>query len=155
MLALMSPFKSIKDVVHGLGWLGKIGKLLVAERFNNLERMERVPCPVMFIHGLKDELIPKDHSEELHAKVQNISQIIIPEDMDHNNFDFYTDLALPIQEFMKKLKIAANKNPELLKRNFLKFNPKLYEIPAEYKFDQIKDKINEESFMRRMMNKYS
>lgn len=56
---------------------------------------------------------------------------------------------------MKKLKVVPNKNPELLKRNFLKFNPKLYEIPLEYTFDAISPKMNEEGFMRKMMNKYS
>lgn len=71
MLVLMSPFKSIKDVVHNL--MGWIAKMIVAERFNNLVLMEDVKCPVIFIHGLKDTLIPKEHTEELNAKCTNIS----------------------------------------------------------------------------------
>jgi len=57
----------------------------------------------MIIHGQKDTLIPKSHAEDLHSKVQNISQIIVPENMDHNNFDFHEDLASPLLDFMKKL----------------------------------------------------
>lgn len=67
VLILMSPFKSIKEVVKGL--MGRMIKWLVAEWFDNLKHMEQVKCPVMFIHGLGDDLISKDHSEDLHAKV--------------------------------------------------------------------------------------
>lgn len=53
-----------------MGW---VAKLLISEKFNNLKLMEDVKCPVMFIHGMKDTLIPKEHAEDLHAKVENIS----------------------------------------------------------------------------------
>lgn len=109
----------------------------------------------MFIHGLRDTLIPKSHAEELHSKVENISQIIVPENMDHNNFDFHEDLAYPLLEFMKKLWISSGKNSALKKWNYLVFPSALYWIPKEYSLEQIHDKINNESFMRRMMNKYS
>jgi pimeloyl-ACP methyl ester carboxylesterase len=90
MLALMSPFRSIKDVVGTL--VGRWAKWLMADKFNNFERIEDVDSPVFIIHGLQDTLIPKEHAEDLHAKCKNISQILIPENMDHNNFDFFDDL---------------------------------------------------------------
>jgi len=111
VLILMSPFKSIKEVVKGL--MGRMIKWLVAEWFDNLKHMESVKCPVMFIHGLGDDLIARHHSEDLHAKVANISQIIIHDEMDHNNFDFHEHLVDPVKEFMKKLGIFTNKNLEL------------------------------------------
>jgi pimeloyl-ACP methyl ester carboxylesterase len=71
ILCLMSPFRSIKDVVHTL--VGKWAKWMIADRFNNLKRMEEVDCPLLVIHGLKDTLIPKSHAEDLHSRAKNIS----------------------------------------------------------------------------------
>lgn len=48
-LFLVSAFTSIKKVVKNL--YGILGEMLVKERFNNLERMKSVKCPVLIIHG--------------------------------------------------------------------------------------------------------
>jgi len=47
-LILMSPYKSIKEVVKD-----KLGLLshLVQERFNNYDLIADVKCPTFFVHG--------------------------------------------------------------------------------------------------------
>ena len=46
---LMSPYISIRAVAKDqLCWLLS---LVVAEHFNNLEKMKNTHCPVLFIHG--------------------------------------------------------------------------------------------------------
>ncbi len=63
-LLLMSPYTSIKDVSRSL--LGKLSFLLtpiVYERFRNIDSIKEAKCPVFFLHGLKDRLIPHSHSE--------------------------------------------------------------------------------------------
>jgi hypothetical protein len=47
---------------NALGTGGKMGGYLIANRFNNQEKMPYVKSPVVFIHGKRDQLIPYDHS---------------------------------------------------------------------------------------------
>lgn len=60
-LVLISAFTSLQSVVKEIAgeWISK----LVKERFRNLEKMHRVKCPTLLIHGSEDTLIPKSHSE--------------------------------------------------------------------------------------------
>ena len=111
MLLLMSPFRSIEDVVGTL--IGRWAKIFIKDRFKNIEHIQEVECPVFIIHGAKDTLIPKEHAEDLHSHCKNISQILIPDEMDHNNFDFYDDLCQPLLEFMAKIRFSPNPNPNL------------------------------------------
>jgi predicted esterase len=43
------------------GFLG----MMVSEHFNNEDCMKTVQCPVFFIHGERDTLIPSNHSKHL------------------------------------------------------------------------------------------
>ena len=59
----MSAYTSIKDVAKTL--LGKLSFFLtpiVYERFRNIDSIKQVQCPVFFLHGSKDNLIPNTHS---------------------------------------------------------------------------------------------
>lgn len=59
---LMSPFMSIKDAAKDLfGWGGFIS-FAVYERFRNIDYIAQAKCPCFFLHGMKDTLIPFDHS---------------------------------------------------------------------------------------------
>ena len=49
MLALMSPFRCIGDVVETM--VGKFGRMFVANRFPNIEWIEKVDSPVWIVHG--------------------------------------------------------------------------------------------------------
>ena len=64
-LILMSAFTSIRDVVKDFA--GKWAQYLIKQRFNNLEAIRNVSCPIFLIHGQRDKLIPYSHSKELHG----------------------------------------------------------------------------------------
>jgi hypothetical protein len=49
VLILISPFMSIKMVAKNLA--GKLGELLVKERFNNVEKADKIKSPVLILHG--------------------------------------------------------------------------------------------------------
>ena len=68
-LILMSPYKTIKDVVSNL--TGFLISRLVAIHFNNLEEMKHIKSPVLLIHGENDRLIPCEHSERLYKELLN------------------------------------------------------------------------------------
>lgn len=64
-LCLISPFTSIKDATKYN--YGGIASSVLKERFNNKEKIEKVNCPVLFIHGKEDSLIPFDDSRKLYS----------------------------------------------------------------------------------------
>ncbi len=88
----------------------------VIERFRNIDSIKSSRCPVFFLHGLKDKLIPHSHTLELNNHCPSISYLQLPENMDHNNFDFDEDLIKPFKAFLKKIDegIAAEKKRALL-----------------------------------------
>jgi pimeloyl-ACP methyl ester carboxylesterase len=100
-LILMSPFKSIRDIARDLvGWLLSRA---IADRFRNIDVIREVYCPVLIIHGQKDRLIPYAHSQELHDAAVNSAycKLVLPPNMDHNDFDFDEDFIEPLTEFFK------------------------------------------------------
>lgn len=98
-LLLMSSFKSIRSIAQDQA--GKILKYLIQDRFNNIEKIEKVKCPTFLVHGMKDNLIPFTHSKELHDKCGGPSSLIMPTKMDHNDFDFCEDLITPFYHFLR------------------------------------------------------
>lgn len=55
---------------------------------------------------MKDNLIPYQHSQELHKACAGPSQLLLPPEMDHNDFDFFNDLIRPFRSFMKQHNIS-------------------------------------------------
>lgn len=63
-LILISPFTSLQSAAKSM--FGNFCGGFVRERFNNLECIQSVLCPVMIIHGKKDLIIPFSHAEQLY-----------------------------------------------------------------------------------------
>jgi len=85
----MSGFCSLKAIVKELA--GKLIAHLVKERFNNLEAMKHINCPVFIIHGKLDTTINYQQSVELYnelSKTNKRCQIVTPDNMTHIELDF-------------------------------------------------------------------
>lgn len=106
-LLLMSSFKSIRAIAEDQA--GKYLKFLIQDRFNNIEKITKVTCPTFLVHGMKDNLITIHHSKELHEKCGGPCSLIMPANMDHNDFDFCEDLITPFFHFMKQVGIDTKK----------------------------------------------
>ena len=99
LLLLISPFTSIKAVAANMfGFL----KLFVSERFVNGKYIQDVRCPVLFIHGYKDKMIPYNEALLLKEKVNGIYEVCIQGNMTHNEFDVEMDVIQPIKEFIER-----------------------------------------------------
>mmetsp|Transcript_39139 Transcript_39139/g.92076 ORF Transcript_39139/g.92076 Transcript_39139/m.92076 type:complete len:597 (+) Transcript_39139:115-1905(+) len=81
-LILVCPFTSIREVCKDV--LGPVS-YLINERFPNLERVQKVKCPCLIVHGQKDSLIPLRHGRELYDACQSRKRLVMPVDMDHND----------------------------------------------------------------------
>lgn len=123
-LILMSAYLSLKSVVAHL--VGKLLAFAVADRFRNIDCIEKVKCPVFFLHGKKDDLIPSSHSKELYNR-SNIGEYWFPNKMTHNSFNILTDLLIPIDTFLEKYKIRVR----LDEKECIVFPKELFECPIK------------------------
>ena len=61
-LLLMSPYTSIKEAAKSfLSWASFLS-VIVYEKFRNIDTIKKAKCPVFFLHGQKDTLVPHSHS---------------------------------------------------------------------------------------------
>ena len=98
-LFVISGFSSIKAVAHNL--VGPLN-VLIKERFLSIDYIKNVTCPIMFIHGQNDPLIPFQETLKLKSMCNCPFEVILPEDMTHNEFDLDNDIIIPIQIFISK-----------------------------------------------------
>ena len=125
-LILISPFKSIRETANSI--LGPF-KFIVADRFKNIDIIPKTTCPLLLIHGQKDNLIPFSHSIELSQKTSGPYELILPEEMDHNEFSLYEDFSEPITNFLKRHNLLVFSST-----NKFKLIQEIFDIP-EYILD--------------------
>ncbi len=142
-LITISAFTSIKSVANNLvGFL----KVLVKERLTSIDYIKKVTCPIIFIHGQKDPLIPFKETIFLKDNCDCPFEVVLPINMTHNDFDIDEDIIEPIEKF-----IIKNCS---IDRGFNKFDEnkaikELYKIPEnikniieQYKTNTINKNVN-------------
>ena len=85
-LILQSPYTSIADLVKEK--VGLLSWIVGGHSWNNLEAMARIQCPVLFIHGRDDNVIPSHHSQTLHdvyAGQSEAKKLILLRQEHHNS----------------------------------------------------------------------
>ena len=132
-LVLISPFTSISDVVKYI--VGGFVSLLIKDRFPNLSRMDKIKCPILFIHGQKDDIVPFQHSIDLSKKCQCPIEVILPDDMDHNEIHIYDDFLEPLTTFLQRHKLLHSEKDD----KKIEFSKDLYKIPETSKVETKKD----------------
>jgi pimeloyl-ACP methyl ester carboxylesterase len=109
-LILQSPYTAINNLVREK--VGVVLSFLVSSRsWDNLEAMKDITCPVLFLHGKDDTIIPANHSEILHNACLNIEgkKLVLLNHEDHNSMT-ETTLLKYIRPFMKKQYELMNPN---------------------------------------------
>lgn len=125
MLVLMSAFTSIKDVVkHNACMLS----FMVAERFRNIDKISKVNCPKIFLHGARDELVPPILAEQLFNESKMPKKLFYGQEMTHNEFNMWYDLIVPLSEYWEELGFVTQDAAQNIK-----FKVKNTELPEEYK----------------------
>lgn len=62
--------------------------LLPFDKFNNLAKIRRVKCPVLVMHGKRDQVIPFQHGERLFAAAPGPKWSLWAEGAGHNDFEW-------------------------------------------------------------------
>ena len=107
-MILLSPFKSLREVAKDR--VGSMLSYLLAERYRNIELIEKTKCPVLIIHGMNDTLIDVSHSFALKSHCgSRVCQLVTPDGMDHNTFKLQEDIVNPIKTFFRELGFKLHK----------------------------------------------
>jgi fermentation-respiration switch protein FrsA (DUF1100 family) len=84
-LILQSGYTSIRDLVaQEVGWFVK---WVVWNRWNSKKIIKDVQCPILLMHGEKDDLIHPNHSRELANLTAKPCTLVMFKDTCHNYFD--------------------------------------------------------------------
>jgi len=97
LLVLISPFTSMVDMGRSIA--GPVAPLAVPDRYDNRAKIARVRCPVVILHGTRDEIIPVTMGRALAAAVPDGTLVEVPE-ASHNDFPGLEDLV--VQEIGKR-----------------------------------------------------
>lgn len=143
-LVLISPFKSIRETAGSI--LGFF-KFIIADRFRNIDMIGCVTCPVLFIHGQKDTLIDYSHTIELSKNAGGPYEVLLPEEMDHNEFNLYEDFLEPISSFYKRHNLLNES-----KSKSISFPKEVFDLPEYISKDKnIKQNDFLSKFIRKIM----
>ena len=84
-LILQSPYTSIKNLIREK--VGLLSYVIPGRSWDNLAVMKNIKCPILFIHGQDDTLIPSNHSQTLYDACEHITgrKIIFLPHEDHNS----------------------------------------------------------------------
>lgn len=111
-LILHSPFLSIYRIVMDLGFN------LVGDMFRNKDRARDIKCPVLIIHGTKDDVVPFWHGDELLRSFppQCRAEPFFVNGLGHNSIELYAKIEYSrrIISFLNNYVLA---NEKILKRN--------------------------------------
>ncbi|MEP0753040.1 alpha/beta hydrolase [Trichocoleus sp. Lan] len=58
------------------------------DRFRNLDKIKKVRCPVLVMHGRRDEVIPFWHGEQLFAAANEPKRFLWVDEAGHNDFNW-------------------------------------------------------------------
>lgn len=83
LLVLISPYTSMVDMGRGIA--GPAAGLLVPDRYDNLKKIGRVRCPVVILHGSRDEVVPVEMGRALAAAAPGVVYVEVP-GASHNDF---------------------------------------------------------------------
>ena len=99
-LILISPFLSIRHMIKDI--LGRFISFAIRDRFRSGEYIKNVESPILIIHGQIDSIIKYYHATELYNRTTSPCELILPENMEHNEFDFYHEFSEPLQDFIAR-----------------------------------------------------
>jgi len=135
-MILQSAYTSIKDVANNVTGAAKV---LQVNRWESLKRIAKIKCPVLFIHGKQDKLIPYQHSQKLFDVCQSQSKVLhLVEHADHNTWADETDIIKPGKAFIDKYIHVTGKK----KGDDPEIDQSFYAVPDKQKItEEMKNKV--------------
>ena len=114
-IILFSPFLSIRKLAYDLllysmdekGKESRLSRLCssilcysIRQRLDSENTISKITCPIFIIHGLRDAMIPYEHSKRLHELCNTESSLLLSNHMTHNDYDIHADFIEPVGHFL-------------------------------------------------------
>jgi hypothetical protein len=80
---LQSPFDSLANVA--IRHFPVFPRFLLKHRFDSMSRIASIECPVLVMHGDRDDIVPIDHARTLHAAARTARPFQTIEGAGHND----------------------------------------------------------------------
>ncbi len=78
------------------------------DKFNNIDKIDKIRCPVLFIHGKEDAIVPFSHGQSLFDKANEPKLSFWVEDAGHN--DLFSVADVKYWEVLKEFKKMISSN---------------------------------------------
>lgn len=109
-LVSLAGFTAVGDVLRG--WRGDVFVSLLSDvihhHWESLQKLSYVNCPVLFLHGEADEVIPCSHSEALYAVCESRNKVLhLCPSATHTSFREPADTMHPIQSFLQTVRTIS------------------------------------------------
>jgi pimeloyl-ACP methyl ester carboxylesterase len=101
-LILESAFTSLPDAA-GEHYPFLPCRLLLKDRYDNLEAAARVTCPVLLLHGTSDRTVPVAHAHRLAAAFPRAPTLGLAEGFDHNDLSAWSGYEPALDRFLDGL----------------------------------------------------
>lgn len=111
---LISAFTAVRDVAKRIA--GNMLSKFVPDVFRSIDYVPHARCPLLFIHGEDDAMIPPEMSVMLYAKTNQPKALRLNQFMTHNQFRIESDVFTPMHAFMVgNLELKAYLMPKVKK----------------------------------------
>ncbi|MEX2650102.1 MAG: alpha/beta hydrolase [Alphaproteobacteria bacterium] len=81
---LEASFTSVADVAADIYWYVP-ARRLVLDRFDSAAKVGAIGCPLLILHGARDEVVPARFGRALHAAAREPKELWIAPEGDHND----------------------------------------------------------------------
>lgn len=98
-LILVAPYVSIEAMKDDI--MPIIPDFLVKYPLDNMSHLENYQGSVAIFHGTEDEVIPYDHSEQLHARHADKVRLVTLQDVGHRRAIFHPSISTYLKELAK------------------------------------------------------
>lgn len=99
-LILETPYTSMADISQSI-YPYFFPRYTLRHRFSNMRYMDKITGRILLLHGLRDDLIPVEHSRKLFAAAGSNATLVIIEQGEHNNLPSFAEYKNALREFVK------------------------------------------------------
>lgn len=98
---LITPYDSIENIARlYYPWLPV--SLFLKHRFNSVDYVGRITCPILVIYGGRDTVVPPERTEKLISHIVQEKEIVLIDQADHGTIDMYPEYWAALLRFINR-----------------------------------------------------
>jgi pimeloyl-ACP methyl ester carboxylesterase len=98
---LITPYDSIENIAR-LNYPCLPVSLVLRHRFNSINYVSRIACPLLVIYGGQDTVVPPERTEKLINHLAQEKEIVLIDQADHTTIDMFPEYWSAILRFINR-----------------------------------------------------